>query len=488
MSGWQPPRHCTVIGAAHRRKGVVCQDASRVATLPARQGTSLQVLLVADGHGGRHYSRSDVGSRLACDQALAAVAAALEHTPLADRAAWMALLRQGLPSAIQVRWEEAVQAHWQQQPAEPPFDLSLYGTTLGVLLLAPDWWGCTGLGDWDLARVGAGGPALLNEEVLPLSAGEATASLCQAGAAGLWQSRARLEPLPATGPPFSLVLSTDGVRKSCATDGDFLELCSQVAAVHDPAVLGQGLADITAHGSGDDLSVAIGHWAGPGSGSQAPPPAQTTRAIQTTPAAQTTRATRTAVRPAEPPRAGVHPALWLGLGLALAAAAWVHGPPLARRATSAWTTARNTAQIRRQAEQLCRTPAWITPTLNQRRAQFEQLASGRLEQSRSIAAAGRDPLGALIAWSQPPLSHHIPNPTATNAEATGPRPTDPRPTDPRPTVALPGSCPALQTALEQQWAQLPPQRPARPSTAVAPSANPQETVRRPPGTAGNSAP
>jgi len=458
VSGWQPPRHCTVIGAAHRRKGVVCQDASRVATLRGRQGASLQVLLVADGHGGRRYSRSDVGSRLACDQALAAVAAALEHTPLDDRSAWLALLCQGLPITIQERWGDAVQAHWQQQPAETPFDLSLYGTTLGVLLLAPDWWGCTGLGDWDLAQVGAAGPALVSEEVLPASAGEATASLCQPDAARLWPSRARLEPLPAAGPPFSLVLSTDGVRKSCATDADFLELCSQIAAVQNAEELGQGLADITTRGSGDDLSVAIGHWAGPGSGSQTAPGAPTAQVApvaQAPPTAQAPRAARTAVRPSAPPQAGVHPALWIGLGLALAAAAWMHGPPLARQATSAWTTARNTAQIRHQAEQLCRSPAWITPTLNQRRAQFEQLASGRLEQSRSIAAAGRDPLGALIAWSQPP-HRNTPGPTPTDSEATDPRATDPRATDPRPIVAPPGSCPALQTALEQQWAQLPP--------------------------------
>ena len=448
MSGWQPPRHCTVIGAAHRRKGVVCQDASRVATLRGRQGASLQVLLVADGHGGRHYSRSDVGSRLACDQALAAVAAALEHTPLDDRSAWLALLCQGLPITIQERWGDAVQAHWQQQPAETPFDLSLYGTTLGVLLLAPDWWGCTGLGDWDLAQVGAGGPALVSEEVLPASAGEATASLCQPDAASLWPSRARLEPLPAAGPPFSLVLSTDGVRKSCATDADFLELCSQIAAVQNAEELGQGLADITTRGSGDDLSVAIGHWAGPGS--------------QT---GQTGQTGQTVERASAPPRAGVHPLLWIGLGLALAAAAWVHGAPLVRRAAAA----RNAEQIKRQAEQLCRSPAWISPILNQRRSQFEQLASGRQERSQGIAAAGRDPLGALIAWSQPPRN--------------------PGPSRKAP-VAPPGSCPALQKALEQQWGEHQPeqQQPARPSGAATPSTNPQETVRRLQETGGNPSP
>ncbi len=434
MNGWQPPRHATVIGAAHRRKGVLCQDASGVAVLPARQGGSLQVLVVADGHGGQRYSRSAVGSRLACDQARAAVAAALTQTPLDDQTAWRALLRQGLPAAIQQRWGEAVQAHWQSQPTESSFDASLYGTTLGVLLLAPGWWGCTGLGDWDLVQVGPGEPALLNEEVLPQSGGEATASLCLAGAAGLWSPRARLEPLPAAGAPFSLVLSTDGVRKSCATDGDFLELCSQIAAVQEPEELCQGLADISARGSGDDLSVAIGHWA-------ARPPADLPQAAER--------------------RSEVHPALMISLGLAVAAAAWVHGPPLAQRVTAAWRV----EQIRRQAEQLCRTPAWITPILNQRRAQFEQLRSGRLKRSPQIAAAGRDPLGALIAWSQPPSP-----PGGPQVPGTVHRPITP-----------PGNCPALERALAEQWA-------LAPAPSNAPSANPQETVRSPQRTARNPSP
>jgi hypothetical protein len=448
VSGWHPPRHATVIGAAHRRRGVVCQDASGVAVLPARQGGSLQVLVVADGHGGQRYSRSAVGSRLACDEARAAVAAALNQTPLDDQAAWRALLRQGLPAAIQQRWGEAVQAHWHTQPTESSFDASLYGTTLGVLLLAPGWWGCTGLGDWDLVQVGPGEPALLNEEVLPQSSGEATASLCLAGAADLWSRRARLEPLPAAGAPFSLVLSTDGVRKSCATDRDFLELCSQIAAVQEPEELNRGLAEITNNGSGDDLSVAIGHWAG--LGGPGGPGLHADRATDLPLSAERRPAAR---------RAGVHPALMTSLSLALAAAAWVHGPPLAQRVSTAWRV----EQIRRQAEQLCRTPAWITPILNQRRAQFEQLRSGRLDRQRQIAAAGRDPLGALIAWSQPaiPLGHpEIPG--------TVNRP-----------IAPPGSCLALDTALAEQWAQAPP------TPSSAPSANPQETVRSLRGAAGS---
>jgi hypothetical protein len=56
------------------------------------------------------------------------------------------------------------------------------------------------------------------------------------------------------------LLNTDGIRKSCATDGDFLELCSQMVAINDSDQLAAGLAEISAAGSGDDLSIAVASW------------------------------------------------------------------------------------------------------------------------------------------------------------------------------------------------------------------------------------
>lgn len=275
------------------------------------------MLAVADGHGGRRYSRSDVGSRLACEQAVAAVTAALHATPLPDQTAWLEQLRHGLPRAIEQGWREAVARHWRQAPeGEEQGCTRLYGTTFGLLLLAPDWWGCTGLGDWDLVRVnsGSGDAALLSEESLAAAAGEATASLCLEEAATLCSSRARLEPIaPGTG-SFTLLLSTDGVRKSCATDGDFLELCGQIAALPMGEQLGEGLAAITAQGSGDDLSIALGQWVLPSEWAvpseltapapfgrpSAKPSTQTAQAAQPPPAAQAAQETQTAQAPTTP--------------------------------------------------------------------------------------------------------------------------------------------------------------------------------------------
>ena len=416
---WLPAWHCTVIGAAHRRRQVVCQDFSLVRTLLAPSGGRLQLLAVADGHGGERYRCSDSGSRLACEQAAEVVEVALQSAPLDHLPTWERLLAEGLPDAIQTRWLQAIQLHWQQQQQfhegngdRQPFCSSLYGSTLGLLLLAPTWWGCTGLGDWDLVRVGGGGNRLLSEEAELPGTGEATASLCLSEARTRWVERAQLQAIPASCPPFALLISTDGVRKSCATDGDFLELCSQMVGIQDPRQLEEGLAEISAAGSGDDLSIAVGRWL-PAAG-QTPGP----RRAVTLPVVS------------RPPGVPLALLLLVPVGLAMGAAAWWARPtdPL--------------PVIQNEAERLCRDPGLIAGTLTQRRQQFSQLRNGSSDRQLLLARAAQDPLGALIAWSRPALP---PPPVAEPSQGTM---SSSRSEQPFP---LPASCPALDQALALQW-------------------------------------
>jgi Protein phosphatase 2C len=185
---WCAPRSCSVIGAAHRRRGQPCQDASLAARLITDQGEPLQLMAVADGHGNKRHWLSQVGSVMACRQAEAAVQAALAHTPLLDQAGWRRLLRQKLPAAIVQGWLTATAEHWAADWAERQgsedseghaYSSEVYGCTLGLVLMAPQWWGYTGLGDWDLVRIDATGQGvLISEEPADAAAGEATASLC----------------------------------------------------------------------------------------------------------------------------------------------------------------------------------------------------------------------------------------------------------------------------------------------------------------------
>ena len=142
------------------------------------------------------------------------------------------------------------------ESGQDPFTAASYGTTLGLVLLAPQWWGVTGLGDWDLVGIDHEGTAqLLNEECSEVAVGEATASLCLNNMVAHCRQRAGLQEY-GTAPLQALLLSTDGIRKSCATDLDFLTLCAQLITIRTLPKLQQVLAQISADGSGDDVSLA----------------------------------------------------------------------------------------------------------------------------------------------------------------------------------------------------------------------------------------
>jgi len=374
VSGWREPVAATRLGAGHRRRGQPCQDASLTVRLAGAEGTCW-LMAVADGHGNARHRHSAVGSAAACRAAHRAVATALETRELDDPRLWRQLLGDDLPRDIHRLWLEEVRVHWREAESDAPFDGVTYGTTLGLVLLTPLWWGCTGLGDWDLVRVEANGEAqLINEERGPVGRGEATASLCLPSAPALFMPRAHIETLSPDTPAFALVLSTDGVRKSCASDHDLQRLAGHLAGDHDAPTLAGLLDRISAEGCGDDLSVAVGWW----NSSAQPPP-----------------------RPPQAPRPAVRaPLPWLAPLLAAALLAAGLGSSALLRGRPAPTGAPGAEQaVRREALRLCLTPALIEPELRSRRSQFERLRQGSLSPETLLAQADLDPLGALIAWS-----------------------------------------------------------------------------------------
>ena len=366
---WQHLQACSVIGAAHRRQQKPCQDASLSVDLKGRGG-SLQLLVVADGHGGRRYRLSHRGSALACQVSQEAVEQWLSSTPLTEPERWRQLLEKELPAAIHQRWLAAITADWALRPdaEHEPFSPLLYGSTLGLVLLAPQWWGCTGIGDWDLSAIDQQGHAALLSEEREHSGSEATGSLCQELDQQLWHERTQLHPLEPQTDLQALVLSTDGVRKSCATDADYLQLCAALLDLRDHQELEQGLSHITQAGSGDDVSLAIAH------------------------------------RASKPRRSVVPPGSWRWLLLLLAASGVGLG---------AWLMTRQETPLQAQVRQLCANPEQIKATLNQRRAQFKALLEQPLLANQLQQPTSSDPLGTLIATSQ---SGPIAGCAALNAE------------------------------------------------------------------------
>lgn len=248
----------SVIGAAHQRQQKPCQDASLSASLTG-DGGQLMLLVVADGHGAERHPFSHRGSALACRVARDAVETWLNCTLVAEAERWHHLLEEVLPITIQQRWLSAITVDWHSQPESTGerFSPLLYGTTLGLVILTQHWWGCTGLGDWDLAGVNGDGHAELLSEEIEYNKSEATGSLCQPPEQQDWLERTQLQHLEPPSELRALVLSTDGVRKSCTTDADYLQLCAELTELRHIQELKQGLSHVTAFGSGDDVSIAM---------------------------------------------------------------------------------------------------------------------------------------------------------------------------------------------------------------------------------------
>ncbi len=453
MNRWVAPIGASRTGAAHRRAGRPCQDAVLCRELRGLDGQPVMVMAVADGHGGRRYRRSEVGSRLACETALAAVQGALAARALdGGEEGWSRWLERDLPEAIQRGWLEAVAAHWQSDPGEGRFESLLYGSTLGLVVMTPRWWGHTGLGDWDLVRVEADGQArLLEEENEPTALGEATCSLCQPRAASLFARRAGLHPLEGGTGDFALVLCTDGIRKSCATDGDFLTLAAWLArgdGEADPEVAGSlsaALDRISREGSGDDVTVAVGRVWSPGGGPPPPPSPPPAAPAPLAPPAPP------ATEPAQAPlprqrRPAIGRAVAIGLALAGVGGGWLalnwpRVPPTLPAAPGS----PGLRAARLEVERLCGQPAAIPLELRRRRELFVALRQGRQDPAPLKGAAAADPLAALIAADLPAVDQGGGKPPAAQPAAAEPR---------RPLRAL-GACPALLEALDRQWAVTP---------------------------------
>lgn len=391
MNRWHPPLQARRSGAAHRRQGRPCQDAVAIGELRSRDGQAVQVMAVADGHGGERYIHSAEGSRLACSVALAAVDQGLRAGDLPagegpELQAWLHWLAVALPRQLHSDWLNAVQGHWQgltaleqAQPAEADVPL-LYGTTLGLVLMAPGWWGFTGLGDWDLVRIDAAGQGELLSEEPFMGGGEATGSLCLERAAEGFRSG--LTPIRDPDRAFALVLSSDGIRKSCATDADFLTLACHLASTAALAAgddLAACLDQISCEGSGDDVTVAIGHWGGSGPMTEPQPAAEP-----------------------PPPPAPQRRSRTIGLAaLALVVVAGMVWGWLGQRQRN--QAGRPAAPVAAEITRLCRSPAaTIGGTLSGRRSQFSGLRQGILTPAQLLASAQLDPLGALIASSFDP--------------------------------------------------------------------------------------
>lgn len=410
VSNWSIPETTTRTGASHARRGVVCQDASGWRSLQDRSGKPVHLMVVADGHGGKRYTQSDVGSRLACEMALNLLTEQLAKWSSVGNGSpqrWQEWLEGPFPKALHQRWLAAIEEHWKQDTelSEADFNPVPYGTTLALVVMTLGWWAHSGLGDWDLVRITPDGEAELvnQEEEEEQTGGEATFSLCLRNAPQHFAGRTAVYPIDKQEPDFSLLLSTDGVRKSCSTDTDFLKIASYLCEAEQPRegeIAEQLKADldrISSQGSGDDVSIAIGRWRSTG--------------------ASTTKFPKPVVQTSAPRmRRGnlkQHLLIWLLVVLAAGSGTFAYARFSGWRPNFTWfrigssPAPETEIALTRLVKRLCKQPDRIDDLLDDYGKQaFTQLRDNPERRlillNKALNQAEGQQLQALVAWTMPP--------------------------------------------------------------------------------------
>ena len=269
----------SVKGASHRRDGLPNQDAaacwaSGVGAVP------ISVAVIADGHGGARHFRSAIGARLAVDVTLNVLREVGARFEAADAAERLRLVVDDLPAQIVASWRRGVEDHLAATPLSAAEGEALlaaegeagvdavredpamaYGATLLAALATPQGLLLMQLGDGDILAVAGDGTTTRPVPVDERLVGNRTTSICSAEAVHDFRSVV----LPASGGvPALLLLSTDGYANSFRSDGDFvqigrdfLDMVRKQGAAAVGAELPAILEHATAHGSGDDITLAL---------------------------------------------------------------------------------------------------------------------------------------------------------------------------------------------------------------------------------------
>ncbi|MCP9784593.1 protein phosphatase 2C domain-containing protein [Cyanobium sp. WKJ7-Wakatipu] len=437
---WSAPLHRSRSGASHQRRGVPCQDSSLTGTLRSADGLEIGLMAVADGHGGSRYWLSDAGSQLACQLMIQLAGQDLAGQPLENGPdqleavyRWLAY---ELPGRIVTAWQEAIRADWQTRQLPPekqgePFSPQTYGTTLALVITTPGWWAHTGLGDWDLVLLSSDQPdCIISQENDDGLQAEATESLCLPSARSCFAARTAVYSLLGERrKACGLMLSTDGVRKSCAADADHLALSRflleeiqqlQERSAGETHLLDASLDRISREGSGDDVTVALACFGDLHPANATGPTGAVTKVAPTAanqsahlPISNHLRASSSAsiTSPRKRNLASTllsASALLATAGIALLAwfrlmPTWIWPPPTqtidAKEPQALALSIGQQQGLRQQIKRLCSQPELIETNLRARNIQFHQLRDNQAAIKRVVGE--RDWLGTLIGLSQP---------------------------------------------------------------------------------------
>lgn len=256
----------SVVGASHTESGLVCQDSSAHFVCG-----DYAVAVVADGHGSKKHFRSNVGSKLAVEATLDTIANFYED-PAEFEANFPAnhkFILKNIEKQIIANWNFKITEHLKKVPVTPEERIrfseeefkeiapeSYYGTTLIAVIAGKSFTFGIQIGDGSLVAVFEDGAAVMPMEYEESAPANITASLCNSGAAKMFNSfYAENKTL------LAAFASTDGLYTSFGCENDFLDyhtiITSQLAASSEfeQAVI-KNLVKRSHFGTQDDISLA----------------------------------------------------------------------------------------------------------------------------------------------------------------------------------------------------------------------------------------
>jgi hypothetical protein len=245
----------STIGANHLKTGGICQDYT-----VNFENEEYAIIAVADGHGGDEYSRSDRGARFACECAVSCIKHFLDEGFLFDNLPAADNRLENLQHEIVKHWRKQVKEDLKNDPLVGQSMLNGYGTTLIAVALTQQGWFAVQIGDGKCAVLWDNG---LWSQPIPWDRRcflNATTSLCDSNAAGLFRNYHHTE-LPA-----AILIGTDGVDNSYPLDKNdehlsgfyqkLLDTFSNEGFNEGTRQLQEILPLFTTKGSGDDVSIA----------------------------------------------------------------------------------------------------------------------------------------------------------------------------------------------------------------------------------------
>lgn len=259
-------------GASHIRSETECQDSWK--KVICDNGTI--IMAVADGHGSKNCPYSKTGSSIAVNSFCKIMSEYVEKYSDSMDALLTFLNREGdtkVAQAIDSEWKKRVYKNHRDNKRDIPSDenneivlqqiYSQYGTTLLGLLLADGFLFAFQIGDGDIVFVSSGSvePVIKGEKIL----GVETHSLSKMDA---WKKAItavrRMDY--STCLPSMFLMSSDGFSNSYKNEDEFSKTCrdyyemiNQYGAKAVSENLKNWLAETSAMGCGDDITVLIAY-------------------------------------------------------------------------------------------------------------------------------------------------------------------------------------------------------------------------------------